>query len=154
MCACVRTRARTRVARHDAATEPASLPSSPPAYIPQGNPFILDMHIALVKLNNRAGIEVKIRVRTYLISTAAGTRSPRATGQWPAHSPPPPPFFFATFENDHHERNGGGPVSAAVYDNSVFSRPSRIGPLSVFFAEPSVPSLKPSVNSSSMNFSL
>lgn len=35
---------------------------------------VLDMHIVLVKLNNRAGIEVKIQVRTYLISTPAGTR--------------------------------------------------------------------------------
>lgn len=47
---------RARVRRHGTANQDP-LPTSP----------ILDMHIVLVKLNNRAGIEVKIRVRTYLI---------------------------------------------------------------------------------------
>jgi len=46
---------------------------------------ILDMHIVLVKLNNRTGIEVKIRVRTYLIymaETELVVRPAMATLSW------------------------------------------------------------------------
>lgn len=64
--------------RHRTANRP--LPTSP----------ILDMHIMLVKLNNRTGIEVKIQVKTYLIYPAELARSPAPNG----HAP------LATFEND------------------------------------------------------
>lgn len=54
---------------------------------------VLDMHIVLVKLNNRAGIEVKIRVRTYLIYLG-GNEARRSLGSDDAHAPP------AAFEYD------------------------------------------------------
>jgi hypothetical protein len=42
-------------------------PTTPPPTTPAPRRQC-DMHIVLVKLDNRAGIEVKIRVRPYLIS--------------------------------------------------------------------------------------
>lgn len=55
---------------------------------------VLDMHIVLVKLNNRAGIEVKIQVRTYLISTPSENEARRPLGSGNAHVP------LAAFEYD------------------------------------------------------
>lgn len=39
-----------------------------------------DMHIVLVKLNNRSEIEVKIRVRTYLIYLGGNEARPLGSG--------------------------------------------------------------------------
>lgn len=57
--------------------------ASPPRDTPA---TVLDMHIVLVKLNNRSGIEVKIRVRTYLIYPS-GNEARRSLGSGDAHVP-------------------------------------------------------------------
>lgn len=71
---------------------------------------VLDMHIVLVKLNNRSGIEVKIRVRTYLIYPGGNEARP-SLGFGDAHVP------LAALEYDRWNRTQ---CPCSCYDTIMF----------------------------------